>query len=181
MKYFSIGLAVFINGAVGLYGAEGSHLEGLKGGYQSVANEPLPKFNSRDYLFGDWLGVRQMLYESGIELNASYTTEPAWNPVGGVRESATYLHNFGLSALIDLEQLWGIPNTTFFASGSQRSGDSLAEEAIGSAISAQQIFGGGQTHRLVELRVRHKLFQERLDLSYGRLSTTSDFMTSPYY
>lgn len=114
-------------------------------------------------------------------MNASYTTEPAWNPVGGVREDATYLDNFGLSALFDLDQLLGIPDTTFFASGSQRSGDSLAEEAIGSAISAQQIFGGGQTHRLVELRVRHKLFEERLDLSYGRLSTTSDFMASPFY
>ncbi len=76
----------------------------LKGGRQAVPDEPLPKFNSRDYLSGDWFGLRQKLYESGIELNASYTTEPAWNPVGGVREDATYLDNFGLSALFDLDR-----------------------------------------------------------------------------
>ena len=181
MKSFFYGLSIFIAGAVGLDGADGSNEGDLKRGGESVPDEPLPKFNSRDYLFGDWFGLRQRLYESGIELNASYTTEPAWNPVGGERESGTYLHNFGLSALFDLEQLLGIVDTTFFASGSQRSGDSLAEEAIGSAISAQQIFGGGQTHRLVELRMRHRLFHERLDLSYGRLSTTNDFMTSPFY
>lgn len=177
MKKFLFVFSISIVGAVSLHGADGSP----QGDHPSAPNEPLPKFNSRDYLFGDWLGLRQKLYESGIELNASFTTEPAWNPVGGVRENATYLDNFGLSALFDLEQLLGIPDTTFFASGSQRSGDSLAEEAIGSAISAQQIFGGGQTHRLVELRMRHTLFEERLDLSYGRLSTTSDFMTSPFY
>lgn len=148
---------------------------------ESLSKTPAPKFNRHDYLFGDWFGYRQKLYDSGVELHASYTTEPAWNPIGGDRQSATYLHNFGLSALFNLEQLWGLPNTTFLASGSQRSGKSLAEEAIGSAISAQQLFGGGQTHRLVELRMRHKLFENRLDFSYGRLSTTSDFMTSPFY
>ena len=181
MKIFLFGLSIFVAGGAGLYSADGSHQGDLRADHPSAPNEPLPKFNSRDYLFGDWFGLRQTLYESGIELNASYTTEPAWNPVGGLREDATYLDNFGLSALFDLEQLLGIPNTTFFASGSQRSGDSLAEEAIGSAISAQQIFGGGQTHRLVELRMRHMLFQEQLDLSYGRLSATSDFMASPFY
>ena len=179
LKHSIRGFIVFVIAAGGLFSDVAAQTE--EGGPPTEEGKDLPKFNRRDYLFGDWLGQRQNLYESGVELNASYTTMPAWNPVGGEEESATYLHNFGLSALFDLERVLHIPNTTFLVTGSQRSGDSLAEEAVGSAISVQQIFGGGQTHRLVEVRMRHLLFDERLDLSYGRLSTTSDFMTSPFY
>ena len=181
LKYFLASLSIFTAGTVGLYSADGSHGGGGEEVQNAAAGDLLPEFNSGDYLLGDWFGYRRDLYEAGIDLDLSYTTEPAWNPVGGMRESATYLHNIGLSALFDLERLLGIPKTTFFASGSQRSGDSLTEEAIGNAISVQQIFGGGQTYRLVELRMQHELFRDRLEINYGRLSTTSDFLTSPYY
>ena len=172
---------ISIAAAFNLYSAEDKNINKSNERPHSASADELPKYNNRDYFLGDEFGYRQKLHEAGIDLDASFTTEPAWNPTGGERQSATTLHNFGLSAQFDLEPLIGLRNTTFTATGSQRSGDSLAEEAIGSAISVQQIFGGGQTHRLVELRMQHKLFQERLELSYGRLSTTSDFLTSPFY
>ena len=138
-------------------------------------------FDSGDYLTGSWGGYREKLVERGIDIELSYTAEPEWNPVGGERQSATYLHNIGISGLFDLEKLAGIPGTTFLIQGSQRSGKSLTEEAIGNAISVQQLFGGGQTYRLVEMRVTNELFEDQLELAYGRLSATSDFMTSPFY
>ena len=138
-------------------------------------------FNAGDYLTGGWGGRREKLIGQGVELGLIYQTEPEWNPVGGERESATYLHNIGFTALFDFEKLMGIPKTTFLVQGSQRSGKSLTEEAIGNAISVQQLFGGGQTYRLVEMRISHDFYDERLHFSYGRLSTTSDFMTSPFY
>ena len=45
-------------GAIALLGADGSH----QGRHPSASGEPLPKFNTQDYLFGDWLGLRQQLY-----------------------------------------------------------------------------------------------------------------------
>ncbi|MGE9290670.1 MAG: carbohydrate porin [Puniceicoccales bacterium] len=138
-------------------------------------------FNPDNYLTGGWGGTRADLVEKGIELDLTYTAEPEWNPVGGEKQSATYVHNIGLSALFDFEKLIGLPNTTFLIQGSQRSGNSLTEEAIGNAISVQQLYGGGQTYRLVEMRISNDFYDDRLHFSYGRLSTTNDFMTSPYY
>lgn len=145
------------------------------------AHKKTADFNPSDYLTGGWGGHREKLVEQGIDLQLTYQAEPEWNPVGGEKQSATYVHNIGLSAEFDLEKLLHIPNTTFLIQGSQRSGNSLTEEAIGNAISVQQLFGGGQTYRLVEMRISNDFFEDRLHLSYGRLSTTSDFMTSPLF
>ena len=38
-----------------------------------------PRFGSDNYLTGDWLGLRNTLYDYGIEITAGYTTEPAGN------------------------------------------------------------------------------------------------------
>ena len=47
--------------------------------------------------------------------------------------------------------------------------------------AVQQIFGGGQTYRLVQVRMEHHLFDDRLELAYGRLTATADFLSSPFY
>ena len=93
----------------------------------------------------------------------------------------TYLHNFGYSVSFDLQKLLTIPNTTFLVTVSQRSGQGLTQKYIGNAISVQQIFGGGQTYRLVQVRMEHKLFDDRLELAYGRITATADFLSSPFY
>jgi len=138
-------------------------------------------FNSNDYFTGNWGGLRNDLYNSGIAIYGSYTTEPAANVSGGVDQGATYLHNIYLEADFDFEKLFGIENASLMVRGSQRSGKSLSGEYIGNTVSVQQIYGGGQTHRLVEVEMSHKLFDERVDLAYGRLTATSDFMTSPLF
>src|SRR5262249_25422948 len=51
----------------------------------------------------------------------------------------------------------------------------------GNAISVQQIFGGGQTYKLVQMRMEHHFFEDRFTLAYGRITATADFMTSPFY
>jgi hypothetical protein len=121
------------------------------------------------------------LYDYGIEITGGYTTEPAGNPVGGIEHGFTYLHNFGFGVLFDLQKIAGISDTTFLVTISQRSGRGLTQDAIGNAIRVQQIFGGGQTYRLVQMRFDQKLLDDRLELSYGRITTTADFLTSQFY
>ena len=143
--------------------------------------EEAPHFDLQHYATGDWFGLRNTLYDYGIEITGGYTTEPAGNPVGGIEHGFTYLHNFGFGVLFDLQKIAGISDTTFLVTISQRSGRGLTQDAIGNAISVQQIFGGGQTYRLVQVRFDQKLFDDRLELSYGRVTTTADFLTSPFY
>ncbi|WP_269525036.1 carbohydrate porin [Coraliomargarita parva] len=138
-------------------------------------------FSRETHLTGDWGGLRNDLYNNGIEIYGSYTTEPAANVSGGLEEGATYLHNFYLELDFDFEKLFGLENTSLMVRGSERSGKSLSADYIGNTISVQQLYGGGQTHRLVEVQMSHKLFDEKVDLAYGRLTATSDFMTSPLF
>src|ERR1700731_4593275 len=147
----------------------------------SSADETSPRFDCEHYATGDWFGLRNTLYDYGIEITGSYVTEPAGNPVGGLEHGFTYLHNFGFGVLFDLEKIVCIPDTTFLVTVSQRSGRGLTQDSIGNAISVQQIFGGGQTYRLVQMRIDQKLFEGQLTLSYGRLTTTADFFSSPFY
>jgi porin len=146
----------------------------------SVDAEALP-FDPDQYATDNWFGLRKTLYDYGIQLSASYVTEPAGNPIGGLKQSFTYLHNFGFGIQLDLDKIFSIPGATFLVTISQRSGSGLTQEAIGNAISVQQIFGGGQTSRLVQTRWDQRLFDDRLEFSIGRLSTTSDFLTSSFY
>ena len=143
--------------------------------------EEAPHFDLQNYATGDWFGLRNTLYDYGIEITGGYTTEPAGNPVGGIEHGFTYLHNFGFGVLFDLQKIAGISDTTFLVTVSQRSGQGLTQKYIGNAISVQQIFGGGQTYRLVQVRMEHKLFDDRLELAYGRLTATADFLSSPFY
>ena len=140
-----------------------------------------PKYDQEHYLTGDWFGLRNKLYDWGLEIGIGYTTEPAGNPVGGLEHGFTYLHNFGFDVRLDLEKIFRLPETTFLVTISQRSGRGLTQDAIGNAISVQQIFGGGQTYRLVQMRLESHLFEDQLTLAAGRLTTTSDFLSSPFY
>lgn len=140
-----------------------------------------PHFDLADNLTGDWFGLRNWLADQGVEINGTYVAEPAFNPSGGLQRGATYLHNVALSGLFHLDELIGLPHSDFLVTFSQRSGRGLTQDKIGNAISVQQIYGGGETYRLVQLRMKHHLFEDRFTLSYGRLTATADFLTSPFY
>lgn len=170
-----------------LFGIVSSHAEAscpVHTGGPDLAKEneeSAAHFSLQNYATGDWFGLRNTLYNYGIEITGSYVTEPAGNPIGGIEHGFTYLHNFGFGVLFDFDKLFSIQNTTFLVTVSQRSGRGLTQDAIGNAISVQEIFGGGQTYRLVQMRFDHDLLDDRLNLSYGRVTTTADFLTSPFY
>lgn len=145
------------------------------------SEDPPQHFDFEHNALGDWFGLRNTLSEHGLEFNGSYVTEPAGNPSGGLKQGFTYLHNFDASLLMHLDRLVGIPNTTFLVTFSQRSGRGLTQDYIGNAISVQQIFGGGQTYKLVQMRMENHFFEDRFTLAYGRITATSDFLTSPFY
>ncbi len=142
---------------------------------------PLPKYSWDTNLTGDWGGLRNTLAEKGFAVELGYAMEFMANPVGGDNQGQTYVHNVLLGLNFDLDKLIGLPNSKFRIRGSQRSGDSLSKDYIGNAFSVQQLYGGGQTWRLVEVEMDHDLFDGRLNLAYGRLAATNDFLTSPLY
>jgi porin len=147
----------------------------------ALPEKPPPKYDFQHNITGDWFGLRNTLSDQGIDITGGYAMEFLGNPVGGRQQGQTYVHNILVQGDADLDKLIGLPKSAFRVRFSQRSGDSLSKQKIGNAFSVQQLYGGGQTYRLVEMQIYHSLFDDQLNLTYGRLSATDDFLTSPLY
>ncbi len=137
-----------------------------------------PPFGFADFITGPWFGAREELFEHGIDLRGDYITESVGNASGGDKQDFTYTHNLGLQLVLDLKKLAKWPGATFRTKFSQRSGESLTKR-IGNDFSVQQIFGGGQTHRLVNMHLIQSLFDDRINLSLGRIVFNDEFQHSP--
>lgn len=134
-----------------------------------------------DSLTGDWWGARNWLIESkGIEFSATYTTDLAGNPVGGMRQGFTYTDNIAFGVKLDLEKLVGWRGATFTIAATDRNGDSLSQDFIGNQFTVQQIYGG-QTTVLTSLQLTQKFWDDKANIKIGRFSAGDDFASSPLY
>ena len=140
-----------------------------------------PTLENADSLTGNWRGYRDWLAdEYGVALLGNYTSESAGNPVGGRSRGVTYTHNIGLGLFVDFSKLWGLDDTVFLVSASNRTGNSLSHKYIGNVYAAQQIYGG-QTTRLVNLALGKAFFRRKLRIVAGRINGLDDFIASPLY
>ncbi len=142
-------------------------------------------FSTRDYLTGNWSGVRDRLQNSGVRVGLNYSTETMFNVAGGEKRGGTYADNIGLEFQFDLAKLTGIPHTTFLVKMSQRDGDSVSSRFIapsqgGNTFPVQELYGG-QTFKLVNVQFTTRLADNLLDLAYGRLVANDDFLRSDLY
>jgi porin len=152
---------------------------------QESAPAAATAFPTRDYLTGNWKGVRDRLQNSGVRVGLNYTTETMFNVAGGEKRGGTYADNIGLEFRFDLAKLTGIPHTTFLVKMSQRDGDSVSSRFIapsqgGNTFPVQELYGG-QTFKLVNVQFTTRLADDLLDLAYGRLVANDDFLRSDLY
>jgi len=117
----------------------------------------------------------------GVTAILNYTGEFATNPSGGRRQGSDYAGQvfFGLDA--DLGRLAGVDGGSVHAIVTQRHGRSLSQDYIGNTTSVQEIWGGGQTAHLTALSYEQKLFDNRLDIEFGRVLANPNFLASPFY
>lgn len=136
---------------------------------------------NQKYMSGDWGGTRKDLEAKGLTLRSHYLSETAGNPIGGLRQSATYAQQFDLGLDLDLGKLINLPGGKIHATLTERAGQSLAANAIGSIISVQEIYGAGENFRLAGLSYEQSLFEDRLTAKLGWIHASDDFATSPLY
>ncbi|MFO1080112.1 MAG: carbohydrate porin [Reyranellaceae bacterium] len=135
----------------------------------------------RKFMTGDWGGTRSELEAKGIKLRAHHIAESAANPVGGLRQGATYTEQVDVGADLDLDKLAGLGGAKLHATITQRAGQSLSAVAIGSNISVQEIYGAGQNIRLAQLSWEQSLLQGRVTAKLGWLHASDDFVNAPIY
>lgn len=133
------------------------------------------------YMTGDWGGTRSALEAKGVTLRAGYLSESAANPVGGLRQGSAYTHQIDAGFDLDLGKLIDLPGGKIHVLFTERAGQSLAAQAIGSIISVQEVFGSGQNVRLAELSYEQSLLGDRLNAKLGWIHASDDFASSPLF
>lgn len=147
----------------------------------AATNPALSSWLRGQYMTGDWNGTRSDLEAKGVTLRAHHIAESAANPVGGLKQGAAYTEQVDAGADFDLEKLIGWPKAKLHVTFTQRAGQSLAANTIGSYISVQEIYGAGQNVRLAQLSYEQLLLEDRLQIKLGWLHASDDFATSPIY
>jgi len=144
-----------------------------------IKNEEKSLFK-RKYLTGDWGGFRTKLNNAGITPTLTYVTDIQGNPVGGDKKGFRYFHNIGLDIVFDMEKLAGWKGGRFHISASQRSGSSLTRRDIKNTFNVAQVCCG-DTYKLVDVSYQQSLFEDKLNISFGRISGGDEFLSSPLY
>lgn len=131
---------------------------------------------------GNWGGIRTRLEETGIQPRGHYASESAYNPSGGIDQAARYTQQIDFGANLDLDRLAGIRGGKVAITFAHRSGDSLSADALGNnKFAVQEVFGGGEILRLVELHYQQKLVDGKLLFDIGWSPLGGNFATSPIY
>jgi porin len=135
---------------------------------------------SQDTATGDWGGLRSLAEDAGLTIEGNYQTDLLANPIGGESQGFAYAGLMEVSLDFDLEKIAGLDGTSFFIAGYWASGDDLSDTEIGNLIDVSQVFDG-RTVRLGQMYLEQELFDERVSLAIGRLSSGEDFATSDLY
>jgi len=148
-------------------------------GTRSLGPLPFQLILPREHLLGDWYGTRTWLEDRGIVPTLTFVTDSLGNPTGGKDQGFTTANNLGLDLNLDLEKLCGFEGASFLLSMSYRFGGSLSANYIHNVFTVQQVFGG-ETFHLINIAYMQKLFDDRVELRFGRIAAGDDFLVSPY-
>jgi porin len=133
--------------------------------------------DSTEGLLGDWGGLRTFLVDHGVDLELSYINEVASNVRGGAGMDTEDAEQVYFGGSLDLAQLFAVPGAKLIFSLTDRNGQSLSVKAkLNTLLEVQEIFGEGNFVRLNQLYWEQQLFDDRVELKFGRLSGTFDFM-----
>jgi porin len=149
---------------------------------QSSGGSPPRDWPKQETMTGNWDGNRTRLEQAGISVRGGYTTESAYNPIGGQFSAARYMQQFDLGADFDLDRLAGIPGGKVVTTLTDRKGRSLSADALGNnRYAVQEVFGGGQITRVVELHYQQELFDKKFLFDIGWEPLGMYFAMSPLW
>jgi len=148
--------------------------------HEAQIQQPSP-FVAANHMTGNWGGLRERLFDSGIEIFAFANSIFNGNVSGGIHPGhATIVSDVWAGAKFDLEKLIGWRGGLFVVSGIDRAGEDLTQKYVGSIYSVQQMVGG-QRPFLYQVYLQQKLAGDQLRVKLGRFSASDDFNASPFY
>jgi len=136
------------------------------------------------HMFGDWGGFRTQLENLGVTYDLSYTSESVFNTLGGLRTGADYAQQVALNVNVDWEKAAGLSGFSTHTYIINRAGRNASADYIGdTVIQAQEIYGAGfgVGAKLVWFYGEEKLFDNHVNITFGRFAPGTDFNASPLY
>ncbi len=135
-----------------------------------------PAAASKSWLLGDWGGSRTRLYEQGVDLQLGLVGEFGYNAAGGSQSIGSFTGQAAFGITFDLDKLINLPNTKMQVTYTSRFGRNLVEDAQLDTIQlVQEVWGRGQTVRLTQFFLEHRLFEDMLTLRWGRVAMGDAF------
>jgi porin len=167
IKAIMFSIAVF----TGVFGAEAADDSG------SDAGSFFADLSSREYMTGDWGGLRDRLIEWGLTPTANYSATLQGNPVGGMRKGIKYAGLLDVYLDFDLEKLLRIGGTKLIVSGAWAYGENLSAHDIGNFFTVSNDFNG-KFIGLYQLFIETNLWKDRFTIAVGRMGIGDDFSTA---
>ena len=139
--------------------------------------EPPASLLERDYLTGDWGGLRPHAVDRGFRFSFEITHEYLANVSGGLRRGGEYNGLIFSGIELDLEALAGWGGGLIHADVLYTFGASLSERYVGDDANVSNI-NFHNSVRLFDAWFQQSLFGERLVLRAGQLMFDADFGSS---
>ena len=141
---------------------------------------PADYFATTPHLLGEWPGVRSKLADLGIDVSLTGVDEAVLNLTGGVRQNAQEAGQVALQADFDLQKSLGLNGASILLTLVQRWGrDAATDAGIPALQLLNEVYGRGNILRLEELAWKQKLFDDRIEITAGRLEFGDQFFSFP--
>ncbi len=147
---------------------------------ESAAGSLFSNLSTREYLTGDWGGLRDRLIEWGLTPTADYSATILGNPAGGMRKGVKYAGLLNVYLDFDLEKLLKLGGTKLVVSGSWAYGESLSEDDIGNFFTVSSDFNG-KSVSLYQFFIETHLWRDRVTVALGRMGIGDDFATADVF
>src|SRR5262245_41409645 len=123
---------------------------------------------TRQYLFGDWGGLRSGLAEQGVVFDFFYISDSQGNPIGGHQQSGTTWERVRGTIDIDFGRLTRWQGLRFHATGLWQTGSNLGLR-IGTLANPSDLVSANAS-RLDSFWLEQSLFQNKLRVRAGQLA-----------
>lgn len=160
-----------------LTGATGALAENRS---ESAAGSLFSNLSTREYLTGDWGGLRDRLIDWGLTPTANYNATLQGNPVGGMRKGVKYAGLLNVYLDFDLEKLLKLGGTRLVVSGAWAFGENLSAKDIGNFFTVSNDFNG-KFIGIYQLFIESNLWNDRLTIAVGRMGIGDDFSTADVF
>ena len=129
---------------------------------------------------GDWGGYRSLLADHGLVFSGITVADFQGNVSGGNRRAFAPADSSVLAIDADLKRLAGLNGLLFHVEFVSVAGENLSTKSLGNTLQVATAFSE-PGYYLGQMYAQQKLFDEKLTLQAGRMTTANNFASLPIF